>query len=260
MALAPEEKERLRKLHIQFYETKDPVIRSQLINSYLPYANITAQKVIGSYTKRGELEMEDLSGAGTIALLEAVDNFDPYQGAQFDTYCITRIRGAIIDEIRKFETTYKLKKAHERPQKVNQLTEIHFGQPAVSGADSSYLPHGAEPPMTKVPSRISLNAPPPASQSGDLKGQLTDIIEDKRQVDPSNRFQHQEIKEVVTKECSELEKLVLVLYYYEELTLKQIGKVIGLTESRVSQIRKDLLERLRHRFKSREEEFFGIVR
>lgn len=200
------------------------------------------------------VELDDLMQAGLIGLLEAAANFDPSRGASFDTYAGIRIRGAMLDEVRKSDWTPR--SVHQRHRQIVEAIQrieartggaaedaevarelgmsINEYHDALRDAASCRL-FSLEQPFTSVDEPLEVPAerepgPETRAQATELKGRLAEAIGG----------------------LPEREQLVLSLYYHEELNLKEIGTVLGVSESRVSQIHSQALLRLRARLEAEE--------
>jgi len=247
----------------EFSETRAPVLRAQLFEAYLDFANRAARKVIGEGHFRGEMDTEDLTSAGTIGLLEAIDTYQPRDDAKFETYCFTRVRGAVIGEIRAFETSHKLREAAANPDDADARPRAshHRSRSRRSRPQSGPASEPADQSLGRVSvaRKFSLDNTRRFSDGDESGGTWKEVLEDLRDGGPTKDLARQEVKDVVTRECSDVERLVLVLYYYEDLTLQQIGTVIKRTEGRVCQIHRSLLGKLRSRLESRREELLAMA-
>jgi len=247
----------------EFRETRAPVLRAQLFEAYLDFAKRAARKVFGSGRFRGDMDREDLTSAGAVGLLEAIDTYEPRTGARFETYCFTKVRGAVISEIRAFETSYKLRKASpspgdtpERPRARHHRSRSRRSRPQ---SGSSPEPAGQAVDHAWTIRQLSLDSSRRFFDGDESGGTWKEILEDQRHGSPTKDLARQELRGVVTSECSDVERLVLVLYYYEGMTLQEIGTVIKRTEGRVCQIHRSLLDKLKSRLESRREELVAMA-
>jgi RNA polymerase sigma factor for flagellar operon FliA len=234
------------------YKTKkDPAIRDAFIRQYAPLVKYVAGKVAASMPNT--VEFEDLVGFGVFGLLDAIDKFDPGKHVKFKTYAVTRIRGAIFDELRTIDWVPRSvrQKTKEIEDTVVSL-EAKLGRPAsdheIAGAlgvsEDEFLKTMLKISSTSV---LSLND---VWYSGDDADKISigESIESPSSMNPDSTVEREEVKRVIVAAINELpekEKKVLVLYYYEDLTLKEIGQVLDVTESRVSQLHTKAILRLR---------------
>jgi RNA polymerase sigma factor for flagellar operon FliA len=199
------------------------------------------------------LEFPDLYGAGLLGLIQSIDNFDTSRGIKFETYAIPRIRGAILDELRSqdwFPRSLR-RKAREVEDAYARL-ESTLGRPASDEEVAGELELSLEEfdrVMTQVSAAtiVSLETELHPDEGGSVH-RIIDTIADLQTAAPGDRLADEEMRDVIVgclDELSERERLVLTLYYYEELTLREIGEVLNVTESRVCQVHTKAIFRLR---------------
>lgn len=234
-----------------YKESRDPAIRDAFIRQYAPLVKYVAGKVAASMPNT--VEFEDLVGFGVFGLLDAIEKFDPDKNVKFKTYAVTRIRGAIFDELRSIDWVPRSvrQKTKEIEDAVVSL-EAKLGRPASDQEIASSLGVSEDDfmkTMLKISSTsvLSLND---VWYSGDDADKISigESIESPSSMNPDATVEREEVKRVIVQAISELpekEKKVLVLYYYEDLTLKEIGQVLDVTESRVSQLHTKAILRLR---------------
>jgi RNA polymerase sigma factor for flagellar operon FliA len=240
----------------KYRRTRDPQIRETFIKQYAPLVRYVAGKV--AVGMPSNVEFDDLVGFGVFGLLDAIDKFDPEKSVKFKTYAVTRIRGAIFDELRSIDWVPRSvrQKTREVEDAVGTL-EARLGRSAtdqeIAGAlgmnEDEYLKT-----MVKI-SGASIISIHEVWYSGDEndKVSIADSIESPASLNPEVMAERDEIRRVIVEAISELpdnEKKILVLYYFEDLTLKEIGQVLGVTESRVSQLHTKAIVRLRARLKN----------
>lgn len=199
------------------------------------------------------VEFNDLVSAGLLGLLQAIDNFDPERGIKFETYAIPRIRGAILDELRSQDWFPRsLRRKAKLLEEAYGTLEVQLGRPATDAevAKRLAIDIGELDGMlgeVAVATIVSLDAESSAEDS-DNSTSLGDYLADSRTEDIEKVIARREMKELIGARMAELpekEQLVLVLYYYEELTLKEIGEILDVTESRVCQIHTRAILRLK---------------
>lgn len=215
--------------------------REKLLLNYLPMVKYVAGRMMISLPSC--VEYEDLVSAGTLGLIGALERFDPEHGVKFETYVLPRIKGAILDELRTMDWVPRsLRSKARNVETVTADLERNLGRSATAYEISEKLnievsQYSVLMQQIHSASLLSLDSCAPEDQ--DIHGNMYDVIEDPRANNPVSNIEKEEMKKVLVKliDClPEQEKLVIALYYFEELTLKEIGQVISITESRVSQI------------------------
>jgi RNA polymerase sigma factor for flagellar operon FliA len=239
------------ELWIEYRQNRDPRIRETFIKQYAPLVKYVAGKVAVGMPHN--VEFDDLVGFGVFGLLDAIDKFDPEKNVKFKTYAVTRIRGAIFDELRLIDWVPRSvrQKTREVEEAIGSL-EAQLGRTATDQeiARSLGMDEGEFlKTMMKISgtSILSLNDVWFSGDEND-KVSIGDSIESPSSLNPDIVVEKEEIRRVIVNAISELpdkEKKILVLYYYEDLTLKEIGKVLEVTESRVSQLHTKAILRLR---------------
>ena len=239
-------------LWIQYGETKDPKIREHFIKQYAPLVKYVAGKV--AMGKPANVEYDDLVGFGIFGLIDAIEKFDPQKNVKFKTYAMTRIRGAIYDELRTLDWVPRSVRQMARLiEHAIQTIEGKFGRAATDQEIADELGWDIKDFYTNLnkvhhgTNIISLTEP---FYTGDDNDKITiiDTIESNSSLNPDVLAEKEAVKNLIVNAINDLpdkEKKVLVLYYYEELTLKEIGEVLDVTESRVSQLHTKALMRLR---------------
>lgn len=233
-----------------YKKTKEEKIRDIFIHKYAPLVKYVAGKIAIGMPKN--VEFDDLVGYGVFGLLDAIEKFDPTRDIKFKTYAVTRIRGAIYDELRSIDWVPRSirQKAKEIGVIMGSL-ENKLGRTVKDNEIASELGmkvNDFHQILLKISatSLISINEGW-RSDDGD-KLSIVETIESPNSLNPDVIFEKEEIKKIITKIIEELpdkERKVLVLYYYEDLTLKEIGKILNVTESRVSQLHTKAICRLK---------------
>jgi RNA polymerase sigma factor FliA len=236
------------------YRTQgDLEARSQLLSQYLGLVHHIARQV--AVRLPDEVELDDLVSAGTIGLVLALESFELDRGLAFSTYATARIRGAILDELRSRDWIPRSVRAKRRRiDKAVQNLEAKFGRPPRPQDIADMLEIDLETfwrwkEEAEGGTLVSFNSAP-SWNSGETHSR-EDLVGDQSLADPMDAITRGEDVAVVRDAIAELpsrERTVLALYYYEELNLRQIAEVLHLTESRISQIRTQVLKRLRERF------------
>jgi len=228
--------------------------REKLILFYVPLVKYVAGRV--SVGLPSNVDFDDLVSYGIFGLVDAVEKFDRSRGVKFETYAVARIRGAVIDGLRSVDWVPRSvrQKARELEQTVAEL-EATLGRPATDAEVSEALSISVEAyyellAEVKGISLASLDEVWVGDPDEESKLRYGQMIEDPVSEDPTLRVEDVEVKRVLTEAIDQLperERLVVALYYYEGLTLKEIGEVLGVSESRVSQIHTKAIVRLRGR-------------
>jgi RNA polymerase sigma factor for flagellar operon FliA len=234
-----------------YKKSRDPAIRDAFIRQYAPLVKYVAGKVAASMPN--SVEFDDLVGFGVFGLLDAIDKFDPDKNVKFKTYAVTRIRGAIFDELRSID--WVPRSVRQKTKEIEEAIvglESKFGRPPTDPEIAAALGLSEEDLLKTIlkisgTSVLSLND---VWYSGDDSDKISigESIESPSSLNPDASVEREEIKRVIVqaiKELPEKEQKVLVLYYYEDLTLKEIGQVLDVTESRVSQLHTKAILRLR---------------
>ncbi len=238
---------------IEYKRNRDPVIREKFIKQYAPLVKYVAGKIAVGMPHN--VEFDDLVSFGVFGLFDAIEKFDPEKHVKFKTYAVTRIRGAIFDELRSIDWVPRSvrQKTREIDEAVHRL-ESNLGRSATDQEIARELNMSGEDfqkTLLKVSgtSILSLNDIWYTGDDND-KVAIVDSIESPKSLNPDMIVEKGEIKRVIIDAINNLpdkEKKVLVLYYYEDLTLKEIGKVLNVTESRISQLHTKAIMRLRSR-------------
>ncbi len=234
------------------HRLKSDETRKTLLSKYIPLVRNVATRMAMGFPR--SVELSDLVSTGVIGLIEAFANFDPERGVKFETYAVPRIRGAILDELRALDWVPRSTRAKSREiERAYMILENDLGRPPEKTELAKYL---------KVSLEELHDALHDVSGTGILS--LDEVIyreDDNRQVprietvidretlSVLGEIEKKELKSylnVAIDRLTKQEKLVVALYYYEELTLKEIGEVMSISESRVSQIHTRSVIKLRN--------------
>ena len=234
-----------------YRDTGDQSIRDAIVKQYAPLVKYVAGKV--SVGMPQSVDFDDLVGFGVFGLFDAIEKFDPDKHVKFKTYAVTRIRGAIFDELRSIDWVPRSvrQKTREIDETVQHL-EARLGRSATDDEVAGEMGMSLEQynqMMLKVSgtSMLSLNDVWYTGEDND-KISIVESIEAPNSLRPDAIAEKDEMRRVIVEAINDLpekEKKVLVLYYYEDLTLKEIGKVLDVTESRISQLHTKAISRLR---------------
>lgn len=226
--------------------------REARIHASMRLVRIIAYQVVAGLPCH--IDVNDLISAGTIGLLEAVDRFDESRGVQFSTYASSRIRGAIMDELRSMDwMTRSMRDKSTSIEKAYAAVERKAGRPAEIEEVAGYLNVSNEElyaMMSDVCVVGVLSIEDMGVSGRDEAVDMLECIKDEEAKDPMVMARLSEIKRSIKEAVDALpekEKLVVSLYYFDELNMKEIGGILGLTESRVCQIHSQLMGRLKVR-------------
>jgi RNA polymerase sigma factor for flagellar operon FliA len=239
-----------RDLWIAFHAGGDGSARARIVESNLPLVRHVASRVWRSMGRH--LELDELVNAGCLGLLSAVDSFDPSRQLAFSTYAVPRIRGAILDDLRKGDHSTRSGRHRRRQIAAAEGVLAAAGNTAPGACDTARQLAIDVDTLWKWKARARQGAPlsldrPVPRESGEGPT-MTELIPGSTGADIEHRINLEEEKEYLRDMVSRLaerERLVLFLYYHEELKLRQIAEILGVTESRVSQIRTRALQTLR---------------
>ena len=240
-----------------FLARKNERNRNPLLEHYLPVVKYTAERLHAKLPD--EVDVDDLMSAGIFGLMDALNAFDPERGVKFETYCAPRIRGAILDELRSLDWVPRLvrNRAHKLGQAMRNL-EAQLGRKPTERelATEMRLPMKEYKKLRRdatAVGMVSLNRKWFETDSNKDVREI-DIVEDQRSVNPFSFAQGRDLKELITRGLSRAERLIIILYYFEEMTMKEIGATLDLSESRVSQMHSAILGRLRSQLEKRKKE------
>ncbi len=233
-------------------------LRNILMEKYLPLVRYNAERV---WSKLPEgVDINDLISSGVFGLMDAIDAYDLDRGVKFETYCVPRIRGAMLDELRTMDWVPRLVRS--------KASKLEAARKRVEQE------HGRPPEDEEIAERMGLNDKDFAKMKKDANAiglvslnkkwyetdsykdvREIDIVEDNKGEDPTLSIQRKDIMKLVTKGLNRNERLIMIWYYYEELTMKDIGTTLGLSESRVSQMHSSIVSRLKDQLGQRRPEF-----
>jgi RNA polymerase sigma factor for flagellar operon FliA len=254
---APRSKLGIDGLWAEFKETGSPALRNDLIVHYAPFVKYVAGRLSESLPRH--FDEDDLAGYGVIGLIDALERFNPARDFRFETYALPRIKGAIIDELRSVDWVPRSVRTKRRAveQAVSHLESILHRTP--SRAELACELGLSVDDLNKVLFNISkvgiltLDEAPPGD--GPERPTLGEALADPNR-GPTDVLEAKESHAVLARAVDGLadrERRVLLLYYYEELTLREIGEILGVTESRACQIHTKALRQLHSKLVDRPE-------
>ena len=239
-----------------YRETRSSEIREKLVLRYVNLVKYVAGRLAIGLPP--SVQADDLISSGILGLMDAIDKYDLERDTRFETYAVTRIRGAILDELRALDWIPRSTR-----QKARKLEGVYIELEASLGRSATTeevakrmkLSTSALYGLLDEVRSTNLVSLDEYVQGKDGEGQtrLVDAVEDKVSLDPCDRIDIEDLKEIMNGAILRLpprERLVIALYYYEELTLKEIGSILNVSESRISQIHTKAIVRLRSKLRS----------
>ncbi len=254
MKQPPQPRADLPALWQMYKDDDDQSAREQLILNYSPLVKYVAGRVSANLPQT--VENADLISYGIFGLIDAIEKFEPERGIKFETYAIARIKGAIIDELRAMDWVPRSVRARARDIERAYIALESKLKRTPSDAEVAEQMGITLRELQGVYTRLSYSSIVSFEElwapSGDKddKSSLVSTIPDNTAEDPVALFETEEVRHTLTSAIEHLperERTVIALYYYEGLTLKEIGQVLGVTESRVSQLHTKAVLRLRAR-------------
>src|SRR5438128_2153080 len=252
----------VKEVWIEYKQTRTEALRNVLMEHYLHLVRYNAERI--HVKLPDEVELDDLMSAGIFGLMDAIAAFDLERGVKFETYCAPRIRGAILDELRSMDWVPRLvrSRAHKLDSTTKQL-ELELGRQPTNDelAKRLHISMGEFEKMAKDASAVGLVSLSRKWFETDSNKDVReiDVLEDKRGTDPVKDLQRKDLKELITKGLSRAERLIIILYYFEEMTMKEIGATLDLSESRVSQMHSSILMRLKAQIADRRKELAQVA-
>ena len=239
-------------------DPKNIDLRNKIVEIYIPLVKYHAQRV-WSRLPDG-VDIDDLTSSGIFGLIDAVEAFDLNRDVKFETYCAPRIRGAMLDELRSMDWVPRLVRTKaKRLSEATKTLDEKLGRQPTDQELADYLQISVEELKKLTASAtavnvVSLNKKWSETDSSKEVSEL-DILEDMKGEDPTERLQKIDTMRLVTKGLKRNERLILLLYYYQDMTMKAIGATLDLSESRVSQIHSSIVQRLQMQLSKRRPEF-----
>lgn len=244
-----------------YRRTRDLALRNTLMEHYLPLVRYNAERIGAKLPD--EVECDDLISAGIFGLMDAIDSFDLDRGVKFETYCAPRIRGAILDELRNLDWVPRL--VRSRAHKVDHVwreLEFNLGRAPSEQemADRLKMPLADFLKLLKEATAVTQTSLSRKFGETDSHKEVAeiDILQDKRGRSPLLEAQRRDLRELMTRGLTRAERLILMLYYYEEMTMKEIGAALDLSESRVSQMHSAIISRLKQQLVGKKRELVQV--
>ncbi len=239
----------------RYAELREEQLREKLLLHYLPLVKVVAGRM--KVGMPGSVEYDDLVSTGLIGLINSIENFAPERGFKFETYAVPRIRGAILDGLRDVDWAPRSvrQKGRRLEQAIEKLT-VGLGRlphdqeiAAELGLEGDDYNHFMEQAGAAPVISLDVRASDRDEEDG---GALHEVVADPSSINPLTELEQKDAREIAKRliaQLSEQERAVVALYYYEELTFKEIGQVLSVSESRICQIHTRILATLRSRMK-----------
>jgi RNA polymerase sigma factor for flagellar operon FliA len=238
------------RLWKEYRKSRSPEIREKLVLRYVSLVKYVAGRLAIGLPP--SVQADDLISSGILGLMDAIDKYDLERDTRFETYAVTRIRGAILDELRALDWIPRsTRQKARRLESVYVQLENSLGRSVSAEEVATSALYGILDEVRST-NLVSLDEYV-QGKDGDGQTRLVDAVEDRVSLDPSDRIDIEDLKEVMNGAILRLpsrERLVIALYYYEELTLKEIGSILNVSESRISQIHTKAILRLRGKLRS----------
>ena len=244
----------VREVWAEYARTKSEKLRNHLMEHYLHLVKRMAQRIHTKLPK--EVELDDLISAGTFGLMYAIAAFDLSRSVKFETYCANRIRGAILDELRSWDWVPRL--ARLRAHKLIEATrtlKIELGREP-SEEELAKCMHVSMDELDRISRDGNVTRIMPLSRKRFDSGEEDheDVLEDSKATDRVRGMEREDLRAILTRGLSRAEQLIIILYYFEQMTMKEIGATLDLSESRVSQMHTMILTRLQGKLADRRQE------
>lgn len=241
-------KRKLDQLWKRYTATRDEQVRNELVTAYFYLVRVIASRIAARLPR--SIDVNDLRSVGGIGLMRAVENFDTRRGTPFESYCATRVRGAILDELRSQDWVPRLvrNRATQYNEALAALRRELGREPSPHEVGARLgIPVGEAERMRRESNFTSMFTLSPQEERDDDSRTLRrlDVLMDKGSEEPFERMVARDLAGSLSKVLAKNEQVVVALYYKESLTMKEIGSVLGISESRVCQIHTKTLEKLR---------------
>ncbi len=244
--------ETIETLWIRYLSSRSVDLRNQIVVHYSPLVHAHAARL--SRKLPAQVSYDEICSAAFDGLIEAVEAYDPDRKAKFETFCQQRISGAVMDWLRSLDPQSRTVRTFEKRRMLAK---------EALGADLEFSPTQADlakrleisfdrfdylSRLSQLGKEVHLSAMEPSGNRQSDGSSHTWDIRDTKTEDPAIKVSREILADHLTKGLAREERLVLLLYYFEDMTMAEIGSVLNLSESRVSQIHKEILLRLRQRF------------
>ncbi len=234
-----------QELWEKYSRRKTAAVKKELVLSYMNLVKYAARAI--NLPSKCVFDTDDLMSIGIIGLVEAIERFDPKRGVKFETFASQRIRGVMLDEIRKVD--WLPRSVRDKYKKASKsLSELDMD--SVNGEKYARAINMSISEFEQIKGYLANAEAVSLTRAIGEDMTLEDVIGSDSEV--IEQFEEEELKEQLVKSLKQLadrERMVVTLYYYEELTFREIGKVLGISESRVSQIHSEVISKLKEQFR-----------
>jgi RNA polymerase sigma factor FliA len=241
------------KVWRNFVRHRKDADRNELVEHYAPLVKYHAERIKTSSNLPSVVDVNDLMSAGSIGLIEAVGKFDLGRNVKFETFCAQRVRGAMFDYLRRCDWVPRQirskaqKLAAQKQRLASRLQRPPTEHEMADDLNMSVLEYQTMAEGLAIKDQISIEGYQVDSSRHDGTLQM-DMAADESIKHPLGHLQRLELRQAAERGLSHKEKTVLIMYYYDQLTMKEIGQVLSISESRVCQIHSHLLSFLRKKF------------
>lgn len=236
------------QLWILFKKNPTDQLRNRLVERYMPLVRSRAERIWARLPEG--VELDDLISAGTFGLMDAIGAYDLTRGVRFEAFCLTRIQGAMLDELRSMDWVPRM--VRSKASKLNEaykVLERNLGRKPHDDEVAEHLGIPCEDLHQLYAETHSVNISSLdkswSEKDGSKDLREVDIVADRRSEDPTERLAKVDLIRSFTKGLSKTERLIIILYYYEGMTMREIGATLELSESRVSQMHSAIVERIK---------------
>lgn len=233
---------------MEYRRTKNVEMRNFLVEQYLPLVKFHAERLAAKL--HDKLDVDDLYQAGTLGLMKAVESYEPERKLKFETYASTRIRGAILDSLRANDwVPRQVRKKAKLLDKACEELEAKLGREPTEVEIAEHLNISLEEYYELAREASVVGIFHCTKGDEDSPGQDIEGIADPKSDRPTQRIEKKDLIRAMLAELTEKEKYILQMYYFDGLTMQAIGEILNITESRVSQIHSQMVNRLRRKFR-----------
>ena len=231
-----------------FKSAPNDQLRNRLVERYMPLVRSRAERVWARLPEG--IELDDLISAGTFGLMDAIAAYDLSRGVRFEAFCLPRIQGAMVDELRSMDWVPRM--VRSKASKLNEAykaLELQLGRKPSDQevADKLGIPAEDLHQLYAETHNVNITSLDKtwSENDGSKDVREVDILADRRSEDPTERLAKVDLIRTFTKGLTKTERLIVILYYYEEMTMREIGATLELSESRVSQMHSAIVERIK---------------
>ena len=239
-------KEEMAKLWTEYRRTREVALKNQLSEEYLPIVRYVAERMIERLPHN--VQVEDLISVGVFGLFEAIKKYEPERGVKFETYCVGRIRGSMLDELRSMDWVPRLTRARaNKLEGAYAKLERELGRAPTDAEVAKEMGVSLEglDELHREVSGASVLSLQHRTLGKDEDTAGVDVMEDEKITGPLSDSAKRDFVAYCKTKLSTKERSVLMLYYYDDLTFKEIGHILSISESRVCQLHSKLIVRLR---------------